>query len=346
MFDLTDFIKQKEEELEQIKWFKSNLDFKYLEDLLSIVLTKNVKDFNDNDLEVFKSYCKKIELIEKFLSENLKVSHSEAYEINEREDRERFGILIPDILLNRTDDETYVQNKNNTYLVYKRNERLKEIVVFQNVCKKFGKYTVSINKEDIKITNKDLNYSFVFGGGKSNNPSFNITTKDYTFKYIFENFRTFIDKKKIRDRGFDVSTSYFGCSGLKILGQNIEIIEYKEQDRIYYLAFIEKDLNIYNKKEILKCLNLALNGFRRKVELIYTKPINQEDAKINLHINNRQRFLSSKIKSINKKTMEDLLNAHGMNIITIKNNFAVIEGGNTLENKTNIKEGLELIIGS
>ena len=112
------------------------------------------------------------------------------------------------------------------------------------------------------------------------------------------------------------------------------------------MAFIEKDLNIYNKKEILKCLNLAFNGFRRKVELIYTKPINQEDAKINLHINNRQRFLSSKIKSINKKTMEDLLNAHGMNIITIKNNFAVIEGGNTLENKTNIKEGLELIISS
>ena len=345
MFDLTDFIKQKEEELEQIKWFKSNLDFKYLEDLLSIVLTKDVKDFNDNDLEVFKSYCKKIELIEKFLSENLKISHSEAYKINQREDRERFGILTPDILLNRTGDDTYVQNKNNTYLVYKRNDVLKENIVFQNVCKKFGKYTVSISKEDIEIINKDLNYSFVFGGGKSNNPSFNITTKDYTFKYIFENFRTFIDKKKIRDRGFDVSASYFGCSGLKILGQNIEIIEYKEQDQMYYLAFIEKDLIIYKKKEILKYLYLAINGLRRKVELIYDEPINPEEAKINLYAK-RKSFLSSKIKSINKKTMEDLLKAQGMNVTTIKNSFAVIEGGNTLENKTNIKEGLELIIGS
>lgn len=80
MFDLEDFIKQKEEELEQIKWFKGNLDFKYLEDLLSMVLTKNVTDFNDNDLEVFKSYCKKVELIEDFLLETLKVSHSEACE--------------------------------------------------------------------------------------------------------------------------------------------------------------------------------------------------------------------------------------------------------------------------
>lgn len=345
MFDLEDFIKQKEEELEQIKWFKDNLDFKYLEDLLSMVLTKNVADFNDNDLEVFKSYCKKVELIEEFLSETLKVSHSGAYKINQREHREKFGILTPDIVLNRIGDDIYVQNKNNTYLVYKKNDVLKENIFLQNVCKYFGKYKVSISKEDIKITNKELNYSFIFGGGKSNRPSFNIITKDYTFKYIFENFRTFIDKKKIRDRGFDVSTSYFGCSGLKILGQDIEIIEYKEKDQLYYLAFIEEDLNAYKKNEILKHLNLALNGFRKKVELIYDKPINAEDHKINLYAK-RQRFLSSKIKSINKKTMEDLLKANGMNIIGIKNSFAVIEGGNTLENKTNIKEGLELTIGS